>query len=139
MAHPLHAGRRFLPAFAVFLLAVAVSGCANLAEVKRFATLSFHPAKQDALTRDYIASLDRRKRYQPSTYHAELEAQKTRREAQQANMDVLQHAIAEYIQGLAGLASGESRTYDKSLKDLSASLSRATLLTSGEKEAVGAL
>lgn len=139
MAHPLHAGRGLLPAFAVFLLAVGVSGCANLAEVKRFATLSSQAVKQDALTRDYIAALDRHKRYQSSTYHAELEAQKTRREAQQANMDMLQHTIADYMQGLAGLASGESRTYDKSLKDLNASLSKATLLTSGEKEAVGAL
>jgi hypothetical protein len=139
MAHPVQTGRGLLPAFAIFLLAVAASGCANLAEVKRFATLSSHAAKQDALTRDYIAALDRRKRYQPSMYHAELEAQKTRREAQQANMDVLQHTIADYMHGLAGLATGESRTYDKSLKDLSTSLSKATLLTSGEKEAVGAL
>lgn len=139
MARPLHIGRGLFPAFAIFLLAVGVSGCANLAEVKKFATLSYNAAKHEALTKDYIAALDRRKLYQPAMYHAELEAQKTRREAQQASLDVLQHTIADYMQGLAGLATGETGTYDKSLKDLSASLNKATLLTSSEKEAVGAL
>ncbi|ODT70089.1 MAG: hypothetical protein ABS69_15570 [Nitrosomonadales bacterium SCN 54-20] len=43
------------------------------------------------------------------------------------------------MQGLANLASGNTHTYDKSLKELSTNLSRATLLTSEEKEAVGAI
>jgi hypothetical protein len=138
MTRPLRSGN-FFPAAAIFLLAMGVSGCANFTDVKTFATLSFKATEHEALSRDYVAALDRRKQYQPPEYHAELEAQKTRREAQQASLDVLQQTIADYMQGLAGLTTGEFRTYDKSLKDLSASLNKATLLTSGEKEAVGAL
>jgi hypothetical protein len=100
MAYPLHIGRGFFPAFAILLLAVAISGYANLTEMKAFAMLSSSAAKHEAVTRDYIAALDRRKQYQPLKYHAELEAQKARREAQQASLDVLQQSITDYMQGL---------------------------------------
>jgi hypothetical protein len=139
MARPLHIGRRFFPVFAISPLAVGVSGCANFDAVKKFATLSSNAADHAALTRDYIAALDRRKQYQPPVFHTELDAQKMRREAQQASLDVLQQAMVGYMQGLSGLTTGEIRTYDKSLKDLGASLNKATLLTSDEKEAVAAL
>jgi hypothetical protein len=139
MARPLHIGRGFLPVFAAFLLAVCVSGCANLDAVKKFAALSSNAANHAALTRDYIAALDRRKQYQPPVFHAELDAQKVRREAQQASLDVLQQTMVGYMQALGGLTTGEIRTYDKSLKNLGTSLNKATLLTSDEKEAVAAL
>ena len=139
MARPLHIGRGFFPGFAAFLLAVGVSGCANFDAVKKFATLSSSAANHAAVTRDYIAALDRRKQYQPPVFHAELDAQRMRREAQQASLDVLQQTMVDYMQGLGGLTTGEIRAYDKSLKDLGASLNKATLLTSDEKEAVAAL
>ena len=139
MARPLYIGRGFFSIFAAFLLAVGVSGCANFDAVKKFATLSSNAANHAAVTRDYIAALDRRKQYQPPEFHAELDAQRMRREAQQASLDVLQQTMVGYMQGLGGLTTGEIRTYDKSLKDLAASLNKATLLTSDEKEAVAAL
>ena len=139
MARPLYIGRGFFSIFAAFLLAVGVSGCANFDAVKKFATLSSNAANHAAVTRDYIAALDRRKQYQPPEFHAELDAQRMRREAQQASLDVLQQTMVGYMQGLGGLTTGEIRTYDKSLKDLGASLNKATLLTSDEKEAVAAL
>jgi hypothetical protein len=139
MPRPVHIGRVFFRVFAISLVAVAVSGCANFDAVKKFATLSSNAANHAALTRDYIAALDRRKQYQPSVFHAELEAQKTRREAQQASLDVLQQTVVGYMRGLGELTTGEIRTFDKSLKDLGGSLNKATLLTSDEKEAIGAL
>ncbi|WP_139176615.1 hypothetical protein [Nitrosospira multiformis] len=131
--------RSFWTAFGIFLLVSYVSGCAPFREVKAFAALSSEAASYDELTRDYVAALDRRKQYQPEKFHGELEAQKIRREAQRASLDLLQQTVTDYMQGLANLASGNTHTYDKSLKELSANLSRATLLTSQEKEAVGAL
>ncbi len=122
----------------VFLVA-SVSGCANFKEIKAFASLSSSAATHDALTRDYIGALDRRKQYQPQKFHSELEAQKMRREAQRASLDVLQQTVADYMQGLGGLAAGEIRTYDKSLDDLSDRLNKVTLLSDDEKDAVGAL
>ena len=139
MARPLYIGRGFFSIFAACLLAVGVSGCANFDAVKKFATLSSNAANHAAVTRDYIAALDRRKQYQPPEFHAEPDAQRMRREAQQASLDVLQQTMVGYMQGLGGLTTGEIRTYDKSLKDLGASLNKATLLTSDEKEAVAAL
>lgn len=131
--------RSFWIAFGIFLLVSCVSGCTGFREVKAFAALSSEVASYDELTRDYVAALDRRKQYQPEKFHGELEAQKMRREAQRASLDLLQQTMTDYMQGLANLASGNTHTYDKSLKELSTNLSRATLLTSDEKEAVGAL
>jgi hypothetical protein len=129
----------FRLALTVTFLVTVVSGCANFKEIKTFASLSSSAATHDALTRDYIGTLDRRKQYQPQKFHSELEAQKMRREAQRAGLDVLQQTVADYMQGLGGLAAGEIRTYDKSLDDLSDRLNKVTLLSDDEKDAVGAL
>src|SRR5687768_4009612 len=129
----------FWPVLCIFLLAFCISGCASFREVKAFAALSSKAASYDALTRDYVTALDRRKQYQPEKFHGELEAQKIRREAQRASLDLLQQTVADYMQGLGNLAAGNTHAYDKSLKELSTNLSRATLLASEEKEAVGAL
>ncbi len=129
----------FRLALTVIFLLASVSGCANFKEIKAFASLSSSAATHDALTRDYIEALDRRKQYQPEKFHGELEAQKMRREAQRASLDLLQQTVTDYMQALGGLASGEIRAFDKSLEDLSKNLNDATLLDNNEKDAVGAL
>jgi hypothetical protein len=129
----------FRLALTVVFLVASVSGCANFREIKAFASLSSSAASHDALTRDYIGALDRRKQYQPQKFHGELEAQKMRREAQRASLDILQQTVTDYMQALGGLASGEIRAFDKSLEDLSKNLNDATLLDNNEKDAVGAL
>ncbi|SEO44764.1 hypothetical protein [Nitrosovibrio sp. Nv6] len=134
-----HTSGRYLQALATIFLVSAVSGCASFQEVKSFASLSSNAASHDALTKDYIGALDRRKQYQPEKFHAGLDAQKVRREAQRASLDLLQQSVTDYMQGLNGLATGDVRPYDRSLKDLSSDLNKATLLTYDEKEAVGAL
>jgi hypothetical protein len=129
----------FCVAFGILLLATGVAGCASFKEVRAFATLSSKAASHDGLTRDYIAALDRRKQYQPEKFHTELEAQKARREAQRASLDLLQQTMTDYMQGLDGLASAEIRTYDKSLEEMGTDLNRATLLDFNESQAVAAL
>ena len=126
-------------ALTMVFLVTSVSGCASFKEIKAFASLSSSAATHETLTRDYIGALERRKQYQPQKFHSELEAQKMRREAQRASLDVLQQTVADYMQGLGGLAAGEIRTYDKSLDDLSDRLNKVTLLSDDEKDAVGAL
>ena len=139
MARLLHIARGFFPVFAAFLLAVGVSGCANFDAVKKFATLSSDAANHAAVTGDYIGALDRRKQYQPPVFHAELDAQRMRREAQQVSLDVLQQTMVGYMQALLGLTTGEIRTYDKWAINLGITLNKATLLTGDEKEAVASL
>jgi hypothetical protein len=129
----------FRLALTVIFLAGSISGCASFKEIKAFALLSSNAASHDVLTRDYIGALERRKQYQPQKFHSELEAQKMRREAQRANLDVLQKTIADYMQGLGGLAAGEIRAYDESLEDLSERLNKVTLLSDDEEDAVAAL
>jgi hypothetical protein len=123
----------------VFFLSIGASGCASFKEVTAFASLSGNAAGYQAFTRDYVGALERRKQYQPLKFHGELEALTMRREAQRISLDVLQQTVADYMQGLGSLASGEIRTFDRSLEDLSASLNEATLLDRNEKQAVGAL
>lgn len=131
--------RSFWTAVGILLFAAGVSGCASFKEVSAFATLSLKAASYDGLTRDYIGTLDRRKQYQPEKFHRELEAQKTRREAQRASLDLLQQTMTDYMQVLDGLASAEVRTHDEPLRNLADNLNRATLLDFNESEAVGAL
>jgi hypothetical protein len=126
------------PLTVIFLVA-SVPGCASFKEVKSFASLSSNAASYGVPTREYIEALDRRKQYQPEKFHGELEAQKMRREAQRASLDILQQTVTDYMQALGGLASGEIRAFDKSLEDLSKNLNDATLLDNNEKDAVGAL
>jgi hypothetical protein len=121
------------------LLAAALTGCASFKEVRAFASLSANAASHESIARDYIGALDRRKQYQPSKFQGELEAQKTRREAQRASIDLLQQTIADYMLGLDALASGDIRTFDISLNNLSSRLNDATFLDSSQKDAVGAL
>ena len=125
--------------FGILLLAAFVSGCASFKEVRAFATLSSKAASYDGLTRDYIGTLDRRKQYQPEKFHPELEAQKARREAQRASLDLLQQTMTDYMQSLDDLASAEIRTHDEPLQDLAIDLNRAALLDLNEADAVGAL
>lgn len=139
MVRPLEIIGLFRLALTVIFLAAAMSGCASFKEIKAFASLSSGAATHDALTRDYIGALDRRKQYQPQKFHSELEAQKMRREAQRAGLDVLQQTVAAYMQALGGLAAGETQAYDESLEDLSERLNKVTLLSDDEKDAVEAL
>jgi hypothetical protein len=89
--------------------------------------------------RDYVEAPERRKQYQPAKFYPDLESMKVRRESQHAGLDLLQQSLADYMHGLDALASGEMRTFDKSLADVSASLNKASILDANEKQAVGAL
>lgn len=131
--------RSFAWTLALVFFATAVSGCVSFKEIKAFASVSANAASHDALTRNYIEAPDRRKQYQPEKFHGELEAQKARREAQRASLDLLQQTVTDYMQALEGLATGDIRPYDKSLTNLSSNLNDATLLDRNEKEAVEAL
>lgn len=131
--------RLSIVAISIVLLAAGITGCASFKEVRTFASLSANAASYGTLTRDYISALDRRKQYQPQKFHGDLETMKARREAQRASLDLLQQTVTDYMRGLDSLASGDIRTFDRSLDNLSFSLNKATLLDRNEKEAIGAL
>ncbi len=139
MAHASYASGRSWLTLGLILLAVGLQGCASFREVAAFASLSSNAAGNNAVMRDYIGAIDRRKQYEPQKFHIELDAQKLHRRAQQASLDALQQSVSDYMQVLDGLATGNIRTYDKSLKDLSSNLNKATLLSNAEKDAVSAL
>jgi hypothetical protein len=123
----------------VALSAAVLQGCANFKEVSTFASLSAKGAGYDAVIRDYIGAVDRRKQYQPQKFQAELAALKVSREAQSAALDLLQRTITGYMQGLDSLASGNIRSYDESLEDFGENLNKVSLLSDKEKDAIGAL
>src|SRR5690242_5666699 len=100
---------------AAALLAIVLPDCASFKEVSAFASLSVKGAGYDAVTHDYVGAIDRRKQYEPQKFQAELAALKIRREAQSAALDLLQRIMADYMQGLGSLASGNIRSYDESL------------------------
>jgi hypothetical protein len=140
MAFASHASKRLcLTLVAVLLAAGLLPGCASFKEVSTFASLSAKGTSYDAVTQGYIGAIDRRKQYQPQKFQGELEAQKVRREAQRASLDVLQQTMTDYMQELGGLASGNIRSYDESLEDFSENLNKVSLLNDKEKDAVTAL
>jgi hypothetical protein len=134
-----HASKLLWLRLAAALLAIVLPGCASFKEVSAFASLSVKGAGYDAVTQDYVGAIDRRKQYEPQKFQAELAALKIRREAQSAALDLLQRTIADYMQGLGSLASGNIRSYDESLGDFSENLNKVSLLDDKEKDAVGAL
>lgn len=139
MTLEIRAPRHALSAVAIVLLVSLLVGCASFREVAAFASLSSTVAANNAVVKDYIGSIDRRKQYEPEKFHRELDAQKARREAQRASLDMLQQSVTAYMQALSGLASGNARSNDESLEELSERLNQVALLSDSEKDAVYAL
>jgi hypothetical protein len=135
----IRATKRFSSPLLIILLLGVLQGCANFREVAAFASLSSSAAANNAVVKDYIGSIDRRKQYEPEKFYRELDAQKARREAQRASLDMLQQSVTAYMQALGGLASGNVRSNDESLEELSERLNQVALLSDTEKDAVYAL
>src|SRR3954463_7325421 len=104
MALAIRASRRYRCAIAIILLVSFLPGCASFREVSAFASLSSSAAHNNAVLKDYIGAIERRKQYEPQKFHGELEAQKARREAQRASLDALQRPVMGYMQALGGFA-----------------------------------
>ncbi|HET7060711.1 MAG TPA: hypothetical protein VFI43_00870 [Nitrosospira sp.] len=135
----IRAYRYALSGVAIVLLVSIFAGCASFREITAFASLSSSAAANNAVVKDYIGSIDRRKQYEPEKFHRELDAQKARREAQRASLDMLQQSVTAYMQALAGLTSGNARSNDESLEEFSERLNQVALLSDTEKDAAYAL
>jgi hypothetical protein len=135
----IRARRHALAGVKIILLVSLLGGCASFREITIFASLSSSAAANDAVVKDYIGSIDRRKQYEPEKFHSELDVQKARREAQRASLDMLQQSVKAYMQALGGLGSGNVRSNDESLEEFSERLNQVALLSDTEKDAAYAL
>lgn len=135
MPHTAIRPAKFWLVSAVILLVANISGCANLKAIKEFAALSSESATYEGLTKDYVATIERRKQYEPAKFHDALDKRKAIREAQLEDLQALQQVVSAYMKGLGDLASDEVIDFDKSIEGLAGGLNKSKLLDEKDKNA----
>lgn len=122
------------------LCAVLLSpGCANLTNIKKFATASADSGNYTTLVTDYEKSAERQKAYERPDLAAQLDKTIQTRKAQQKPMLDLLQGIQGYMNAIGSLASDQLVSYDKSLSTVSDSLKQTQLLTTNQADAFDAL
>lgn len=136
MDHPPQRVVRLKPA-AVFLLAVLVlaQGCANLAAIREFATISSESVQYTKLVTDYAQSPIRQKRYQPPSQYELLDRIAADRAAQQDRLLLRQSLIEEYMYALGRLAADEAVAYNKELDALGNAVKEKKFVDAKEADA----
>ena len=111
----------FTRGVALALLALSLTGCANLGPIQEFGKLSADGAAYTRLSDEYIASHEVRKRY---TFEADsaqrdvLSRQSAERQPQRAQLQVFHRAVTDYMHALADLAADDLTRYDAEVDGL---------------------
>jgi hypothetical protein len=124
------------------LLALTLTGCANLGAIKEFGALSADSAGYQALTEDFISSLERSKRHtlrKDEAQRAKLTEQSKAREALRGKLQLYHQTVSEYMNALASLAADEVTNYDGQIDPLVDSASQNGLIASDKAGLVKAL
>jgi hypothetical protein len=113
--------RRFLATLPLVAFALS-QGCANLAAIRDFGTISAESASYKRLIEDYVAEPEREKRFTPKSHHEDLNRQRVERAAQEERLLLRQTAIVAYMDALAQLAADDVVVYDKEIDGLASAL-----------------
>ncbi len=127
----------FLPAILAGL--VFLSACADLKSIRVFADKSADLAGYTSLSADYPRSVERQKRYQEEKYHAKLDEELQKRNAQQPALLALHKGVEEYMSALGALASDELVSCDQSVDALAGEIKKAKLIDDSKADAFASL
>jgi hypothetical protein len=116
-----------------------ISGCADLASIKKFSAISADSAGYTSLVSDYPKSAQRLQRYEDSNVRAQLDPVIQKRNSQEQPLLALHHGVQDYMNALGSLASDDLISYDTSLDSVSDGLKQTGALTANEADAFGAL
>jgi ribosomal protein S15P/S13E len=103
------------------VLMLLVGGCANLAEIKAFATLSSDAAAYSKLTEAYIAAPEQMRRYtlpEDEVQRQEYERIGREREEQRSKLLAYHRLLEEYMKSLGALAADEAVNFDDEVGSL---------------------
>jgi hypothetical protein len=126
---------RRLGAIVAVWVALATSGCANLAAIRQFAATSSDAAQYSRLVSAYVDAPARQKRYEPAAAAADLDRRTAERRDQQERLLLRHKLIEEYMETLGALAADELTTYDKDVDALGAAVRNAKFADQNEAKA----
>lgn len=129
--------RLFLPLSLTAL--IFLSACADLKSIRRFADTSADSVGYTSLSREYLTSIERQKRYQEEKYHAKLDELSKKRKEQEPALLGLHMGVEEYMSALGALASDELVSYNKSLDSFADGIKTTRLIKDNEADAFAAL
>ncbi len=119
-------------AIAVAVSMLALSSCADLSAIKKFSKISSESAKYVTFADDYVATIERQKRFQPENNRKLLTEISNERESQKEGILAIHKAISKYMSTMGDLAADDIIVYDDSLDQLAKQLS-AVKDTDGKK------
>lgn len=96
-----------------------LTACADLTGIRQFSEVSADSASYTALSKDYVQSSERQKRFQDKTHGQELDKNSEERKKQLPIILSLHKGVQEYMLAIGALASDELVSYDKELDSLS--------------------
>lgn len=124
------------------LLALLLTGCANLGAIREFGALSADSASYTALTEDYLGSPERSKRYtlrKDEAQRSKLTEQGRKREEQRVPLQLYHQTLSEYMAALATLAADEVTSYDGQINPLVDAASSNGLIPAQQADLVKAI
>jgi hypothetical protein len=102
-----------------------LSACADLKGIRQFSEVSADTASYTALSIDYVKSIERQKRFQDQSRHADLDRIIKDRKQQQDALLGLHRGVQEYMTAIGALAADELVSYDSALDSFSKNLKSA--------------
>jgi hypothetical protein len=126
---------RRLGAIVAVWVALATSGCANLAAIRQFAATSSDAAQYSRLVSAYVDGPARLKRYEPASAATDLDRRTAERRDQQERLLLRHKLVEEYMDALGALAADDLTTYDKDIDALGAAVRNAKFADQNEAKA----
>jgi len=116
------------------IAALALSGCANLEVVGKFAKTSAATADYQQVVVDYADSPRRQRSYQPERMAAQLDALVKRRAEQKPQLEGSQKVLVEYMSALGDLAADKLPNVDDEIDGIGKSLETAQFVGDGDAQ-----
>lgn len=126
---------RRLGAIVAVWVALATSGCANLAAIRQFAATSSDAAQYSRLVSAYVDGPARLKRYEPASAATDLDRRTAERRDQQERLLLRHKLVEEYMDALGALAADDLTSYDKDIDALGAAVRNAKFADQNEAKA----
>lgn len=122
------------------VVVVVMTGCApDLRAIREFATVSAESARYQELVDDYVGFPGRKKLYQATALHQQLEADQKAREAQRNLLLLRLGIVREYMDALGALAADDLVVFDKQVEGLTQNISAIPGVSKDEVETYSGL
>lgn len=127
---------RHSPPILLTLLLLALTGCADLKEIRTFADSAANTASYTGLTHYYLGEFDRSKDYEENPdRQKQLDTESAARHKQEKALLALHRGVHDYMNAIGALASDELVSYDPALTRLGDSIKETKLVDDARVDA----